>query len=301
METDTKNSFHIGAHRIDATALPPGLYLVATPIGNLGDITLRALETLAACDVICCEDTRVSVRLLDRYGIRKPLRALHDHNEGREAATIAAMVRQGKSVALISDAGTPLISDPGFELVQVMANEGLMITALPGASAVLTGLQLSALASNAFSFAGFLPEKKSHRVKKLNSLATHPMTLIFYESPHRILDALEDISATMGTRQIAVARELTKLHEEVLRGTANDIHATLASRTSIKGEFVVVIAPHDETEIKTTEEEIETAIDEALLTLPAAKAAAHVAKALNLTKPDIYGRILKRKNPDEQA
>ncbi len=287
--------YHIGAHRIDAPSLPAGLYLVATPIGNLGDISLRALETLAGCDLICCEDTRMSVRLLDRYGIKRPLRAYHDHNEGREATVIVEMVRAGKSVALISDAGTPLISDPGFGLVRAMADAGLMVTALPGASAVLTGLQLSALASDSFSFAGFLPEKKSHRVKKLTSLAAHPMTLIFYESPHRILDALYDIAEVLGDRPIAIARELTKLHEEMLRGTAREIHAVLSARTAIKGEFVVVIAAQDQSEIIVEDRQIESAIDKALETMPTSKAAAHVAKTLNLAKQDIYARILKRK------
>jgi 16S rRNA (cytidine1402-2'-O)-methyltransferase len=289
-------AFHIGAQRIEAPRLAPGLYLVATPIGNLGDITLRALETLASCDVICCEDTRVSVRLLERYGIRKPLRATHDHNEAREAETIAAMVREGKAVAFISDAGTPLISDPGFELVQVMAREGLAVTAIPGASAVLMGLQLSGLASDSFSFAGFLPEKKSHRVKRLTEFSTHNMTLVFYESPHRILDALEDVTEVLGDRPVCVARELTKLHEEVLRGTAAEIHGVLAARAAIKGEFVLVIAPHDKSDVVVDDVDIERAIDAALETLPASKAAAHVAKALNLTKQDIYARILKRKN-----
>jgi 16S rRNA (cytidine1402-2'-O)-methyltransferase len=294
--TTETHAFHIGAQRIEAPRLSAGLYLVATPIGNLGDITLRALETLAACDVICCEDTRVSVRLLDRYGIRKPLRATHDHNEGREAQNIATMVREGKAVVFISDAGTPLISDPGFELVQVMAREGLTVTALPGASAVLMGLQLSGLASDSFSFAGFLPEKKSHRVKRLTEFSEHSMTLVFYESPHRILDALEDVKEVLGDRPVCVARELTKLHEEVLRGTAAEIHATLATRAAIKGEFVLVIAPHDKSTVVVDEADIERAIDAALETLPASKAAAHVAKLLNLTKQDVYARILNRKN-----
>lgn len=296
----TAKTYHIGAHAYDAPALPAGLYLVATPIGNLGDITIRALQTLAAADVIYCEDTRVSVRLLDRYGIRNALRTYHEHNAAKARPEIIAALQEGKSVALISDAGTPMISDPGYKLVEACAAEGLAVTALPGACALLTGLQLSALPTDAFSFLGFLPEKSSQRIKQLERFKSHPITAIFYESPYRILDTLMDIAATLGDRKIAVTRELTKLHEEVLRGTARELHATFAARPSIKGEFAIVIAPAPAEDPVTDEAAIEQAISTALETMPASKAASSVAKALALTKDDIYARILKRKSAETE-
>jgi 16S rRNA (cytidine1402-2'-O)-methyltransferase len=293
----SEKTFHIGAHEYQADALPAGLYLVATPIGNLGDVTLRALQTLAACDVIYCEDTRVTVRLLERYAIRKPLKQYHEHNAKTARPEIIEAVQDGKSVALVSDAGTPLISDPGFKLVESFAEEGLSITALPGASAVLPALQLSALATDQFCFIGFLPEKKNQRVAKLQTLNA-PVTIIAYESPYRVLDALEDIAAVMPDRQIAATRELTKLHEEVLRGTASQIHATLSARPSIKGEFAIVIAGASEEQATTNEDDIETAIAQALATMPASKAASQVAKQLHLNRQDVYARILRRKSDD---
>jgi 16S rRNA (cytidine1402-2'-O)-methyltransferase len=296
----TAKTYHIGAHSFDAPALPAGLYLVATPIGNLGDITIRALQTLAAADVIYCEDTRVSVRLLERYGIRNALKTYHEHNAAKARPEIVAALQEGKAVALISDAGTPMISDPGYKLVEACAAESLTVTALPGASALLTGLQLSALPTDAFTFLGFLPEKSSQRVKLLERFKSHPMTMIVYESPYRILDALADVASVMGDRRIAVTRELTKLHEEVLRGTAPEVHATLATRAAIKGEFTVVIARVTEEAAATDEQSIEQAITTALETMPASKAASSVAKALGLTKDSVYDRILKRK-ADEQA
>lgn len=299
METKTK-SYHIGPHAFDAPSLPSGLYLVATPIGNLGDVTIRALQTLSACDVIYCEDTRVTGKLLERYGIRTVMRNYHEHNAARARPEILEGLEAGKAIVLVSDAGTPLISDPGFKLVEACARDGHMVTALPGASAVLTGLQLSALPSDRFSFLGFLPEKKSHRMKFLEEFKSHALTLVVYESPHRVLDALEDIAQVLGDRPVAATRELTKLHEEVLRGTARAIHDVLAARPAIKGEFALVIAAAPENDQPADEMTIEAAISAALATLPSSKAAAQVAKALGLAKEDIYTRILKRKS-DGQA
>jgi 16S rRNA (cytidine1402-2'-O)-methyltransferase len=288
-------TYHIGAHEITADRLPPGLYLVATPIGNLGDITLRALSTLAASDVIYCEDTRITARLLDRYGMRVPLRAYHDHNEQKAVPGIVGELREGKVIALVSDAGTPLISDPGYRLVSAVAATGLPITSLPGASAVLTALQLSGLATDRFCFIGFLPEKKSHRRGSLEEIARLQMTAVAYESPHRLRDALDDIAEVMPTRVMAMARELTKLHEEVLRGTADQIIAALSARENIKGEVALVFAPAPEEPATTDEATIENAITLALDDLPASKAAAQVSKQLGLAKSDIYQRILNRK------
>ncbi len=299
MEHRTK-SYHIGPHSFEAPTLEAGLYLVATPIGNLGDITIRALQALASCDVIYCEDTRVTGKLLERYGIRNSLKNYHEHNAARARPDILEALQSGKSVVLVSDAGTPLVSDPGFKLVEACATEGLMVTALPGASAVLTGLQLSALPSDRFSFLGFLPEKKSHRVKFLEEFKAHPLTVVVYESPHRVLDALADIAQVLGDRPVAATRELTKLHEEVLRGSAQSIHDVLEARPSIKGEFALVIAAAAENDQPTDDVAIEAAITAALETLSASKAASQVAKSLGFSKEDIYARILKRKS-DGQA
>ncbi len=293
-------TYHIGPASFDAPSLASALYLVATPIGNLGDVTIRALQTLAGCDVIYCEDTRVTGVLLQRYGIRNAMKNYHEHNAAKARPEIIALLQSGKSVALASDAGTPLISDPGYKLVEACAAEGLLVTAIPGASAVLTGLQLSALPTDRFSFLGFLPEKKSQRVKFLEDINNHSMTVIVYESPYRVLDALSDMADVLGTRRTAVTRELTKLHEEVLRGTAQDIRDKLSARAAIKGEFVIVVAPAPQDHVIADDATIEMAISEALATLPASKAASQVAKALGLAKDDMYARILKRKS-DGQA
>jgi 16S rRNA (cytidine1402-2'-O)-methyltransferase len=289
-----EKTYHIGPASFDAPSLASALYLVATPIGNLGDITIRALQTLAGCDFIYCEDTRVTGKLLERYGIRSPMRNYHEHNAAKARPEIVAALQEGKSVALVSDAGTPMISDPGYKLVQACVEEGLTVTAIPGASAVLTGLQLSALPSDRFSFMGFMPEKSSQRVKTLEQFKSHPMTLVFYESPHRVVDALGDIAAVMPERTVAVARELTKLHEEVLRGTASTLREQLVARPSVKGEIVLMIAPAPDDQ-PVDDAIIERAITEALAEMPASKAAASIAKALNLTRDDVYARILKRK------
>jgi 16S rRNA (cytidine1402-2'-O)-methyltransferase len=298
MPIDENSTYAIGAHSFTAPTQAPGLYLVATPVGNLGDITLRALEALAGCDVIYCEDTRVTLKLLDRYGIRKPLHAYHDHNTAKAGPEILARLKAGEAVTLVSDAGTPLISDPGYRLVESCIAEGLAVTALPGANALLTAVQLSGLPSDAFTYLGFFPEKQAQRRKALESLQASAMTTVFYESPHRICDALVAITDQLGPRAVAVARELTKLHEEVLRGTAAEVHATLSQRPSVKGEIVLLIGPADDQ--PTDEEDIEEAIDVALVSLSASQAAAHVAKALKLKRDDVYARILKRKN-DEPA
>jgi 16S rRNA (cytidine1402-2'-O)-methyltransferase len=289
-------TYHIGAAAFDAPPLASALYLVATPIGNLGDVSVRALQTLAGCDVIYCEDTRVTGKLLERYGIRTSMKNYHEHNAGRARPEVLAALQEGKSIALVSDAGTPMISDPGYKLVAACAAEGFSVTSVPGASAVLTGLQLAALPTDRFSFMGFMPEKKSQRIKLLEQFRLHPMTMVFYESPHRVVDCLEDIASILGDRPVAIARELTKLHEEALRGSARSIGAALGARAAIKGEFVLVIAPSPEDDRPADEQTIEAEITDALVAMPASKAAAHVAKLLHMTKDDIYARILKRKS-----
>jgi 16S rRNA (cytidine1402-2'-O)-methyltransferase len=287
--------FFIGAAAHDAPALAPGLHVTATPIGNLGDVTLRALATLAAADVVLCEDTRITSRLLERYGVKARMKPYHEHNAEKVRPEIIAALKGGAAYALVSDAGVPLVSDPGYRLVRACIDENIAVTALPGASATLTALALSGLPSDTFTFIGFLPQKQKARRDLLVSFKAIPSTLIAFESPHRVIDALADIADVFANRNMALARELTKLHEEVLRGSASDIRATLAARESIKGEICLVIGPPDDAPAPATEDEIETAITAALQDQSTSKAAAQVAKALGLSKDEIYARILKRK------
>lgn len=290
-----ERSYHIGPHRYDAQSIDAGLHVVATPIGNLGDITIRALNVLAAVDYILCEDTRITSRLLERYGIRNTMKPYHEHNAENVRPAIIAALQDGKSFALVSDAGVPLVSDPGYRLVQSCIAEGLVVTGVPGASATLTALALSGLPTDCFTFIGFLPQKSKARREMLLSFKKLPSTLIAFESPHRIIDALADVAAALGDRPLAVARELTKIHEEVLRGTALEVAAVLATRGSVKGEIVLVIGPaQGEIEV-IAEEDIESAIAAALQDYAASKAATIVAKNLGLKKEDIYARILKIK------
>jgi 16S rRNA (cytidine1402-2'-O)-methyltransferase len=285
-------TYHIGAHGFTADRLEAGLYLVATPIGNLGDVTLRALQVLAGADHVYCEDTRVTAKLLERYGIRNKLKPYHDHNAQSAGDAIMAEIANGLSVALASDAGTPLLSDPGFPLVRDCIAKGLRVEALPGASALLPALQLSGLATDRFSFLGFLPQKKTERMKVLGEIDEREETVVVYESPYRIIEALEDVEHVLGDRPISVSRELSKLHEETLRGTASTILTTLKAKTTIKGEFVVVIGAQQKGPAALTEDEIKTAIEHALTDHPASKAASLVAKQLGLPRDDIYARIL---------
>jgi 16S rRNA (cytidine1402-2'-O)-methyltransferase len=225
-----------------AQALPAGLHLVATPIGNLGDISLRALATLAGADLLYCEDTRHSRTLLAHFGISRQLRAYHEHNAERERPRMLAELTQGRSVALISDAGTPLISDPGYKLVRAALSQGIRVTSLPGASAVLAALTSCGLATDTFLFIGFLPVKPTARRTRLAELARTPATLIAFEAPARLAASLTDLAAVLPDRPVAVARELTKLHEEVRSGVAAEL-AQWAAQSAPRGEMVIVIAP----------------------------------------------------------
>lgn len=285
-------TYHIGAQAVAATSVEPGLYLVSTPVGNLGDMTLRSLNVLAVADVIYCEDTRVTPRVLERFGIRNKLKPYHDHNSDGAGAAILSAIRTGQVVALVSDAGTPLISDPGYPLVRDCVAAGLKVDALPGASALLPALQLSGLPTDRFSFLGFLPQKKNERLKALAEIDQRTETVAVYESPYRIMEALADIEKVLGERPLSVSRELTKLHEETLRGTAASITATLLARPSIKGEFVIVIGPQARAAEALTEDEIMQSIEAALLDHPSGKAASLVSKKLGLARDDVYARIL---------
>lgn len=287
--------FHIGAAQHQAPALEAGLHITATPIGNLGDITLRALATLAAADVVLCEDTRVSSRLMERYGIKAAMKPYHEHNAEAVRPAIMAALLAGGAYALISDAGVPLVSDPGYRLVRACIEENIKVHSLPGASSTLTALTLSGLPSDAFTFIGFLPQKQKARRDVLTRFKDMPFTLIAFESPHRVIDALGDISAIFQNRNMALCRELTKLHEEVLRGSAAEIQSILAARESVRGEIVLVIGPASDEIVGVTEEQIESAITAALQDHSSAKAASVVAKEFGLAKDDIYARILRRK------
>ncbi len=218
------------------------LYIVATPIGNLEDITLRALRVLREAALVACEDTRQSRKLLDHFGISRPLVSYHEHNEAQAAARLLGALEAGKSVALVSDAGTPLISDPGYRIVAAARARGIAVTPVPGPSALLAALSAAGLPVDCFRFGGFLPARAGARRKLLESLRQDPATLVFFEAPHRIAGALEDIAAALGERRVVLARELTKIHEEFLAGSPLALREELARRASVKGEFTVLIA-----------------------------------------------------------
>ena len=228
---------------IEVAKAAPGLYLVATPIGNLGDITLRALELLAGADVIACEDTRVTRKLTERYGIATPLTPYHEHNAAEARPKLLSRLASEQSVALVSDAGTPLISDPGYKLVRAACEAGRTVTALPGASAVLAALSIGGQPTDRFFFEGFLPAKKVARQKRVAALANIPATLVLFESGSRLAAMLADLAAAFGPRTVAICREMTKLHEEVKRGDLEALAREYASGTEMRGEFTIVVAP----------------------------------------------------------
>jgi 16S rRNA (cytidine1402-2'-O)-methyltransferase len=261
----------------------PGLYLVATPIGNLGDITLRALDVLAAVDRVICEDTRVSGKLLEYFGIKKPLLPYNDHNADKQRGGILEMLREGQKIAFISDAGTPLVSDPGYKLVRECVAESIAVTALPGANAPLTALQLSGLPSDAFCFLGFLPNKSVARKKYLAEWKNAQASLIAFETAPRLLDALTDIREALGEREVAVARELTKLHEEVLRG---NISKLIDNFEEPKGEIVLVIGKGEEAAM--ADDDVEAALAKALKTMSTKEAASYVAEISGRSKKELY-------------
>ena len=232
---------------MDAPALAGGLYLVATPIGNLRDITLRALEILASCDLVACEDTRVTRKLTDHFGISTPLTPYHDHNAEAARPKILDRLATGASVALVSDAGTPLISDPGYKLVRAAHAAGHAVTAAPGASAVPTALTVAGLPTDRFFFEGFLPAKDAARRTRIAEFARVPGTLVLFESGPRLAATLADLAAGLGPREAAICRELTKLHEEVRRGTLAALADAYASGAETRGEIVIVVAPPAET------------------------------------------------------
>jgi 16S rRNA (cytidine1402-2'-O)-methyltransferase len=280
-----------GSKPRQAREIAPALYLVATPIGNAEDITLRALATLRAAEVIACEDTRVTAKLLARHGIERPLIAYHDHNAERMRPVLLERLRRGEIVALVSDAGTPLVSDPGFKLVRAALAEGLPVGTLPGPSAALAALVLSGLPSDRFLFAGFLPPKQAGRRAALAELAGIRASLIFFESAPRLAEALADMALVLGDRPAAVARELTKLYEEVRRGGLAELAARYGSEGPPRGEIVVVVGPPVAPPAPTGDE-LDRQIAAALASMSLKDASAAVAAATGLPRREVYARAL---------
>ncbi|HSR70867.1 MAG TPA: 16S rRNA (cytidine(1402)-2'-O)-methyltransferase [Kiloniellales bacterium] len=282
-----------------AAELSPGLYLVATPIGNLGDITLRALETLASVDVIACEDTRTTRKLVEAHGIKTPLTSYHEHNAERVRPRLLARIAAGESVALVTDAGTPLVSDPGYKLVRAALAANARVTALPGPSAALAALTVSGLPSDRFLFAGFLPAKAAARKRALAELAAIPASLIFYESARRLPATLAEMAELLGQRPAAVARELTKLYEEVRRDSLPALAAHYAETGPPKGEVVIVVGPPEPAGALSGE-----ALDERLLAeLQRASlrdAVARIAAETGLPRQEVYARALTLRDRGEQ-
>lgn len=276
----------------NSQTLPPGLYIVATPVGNLGDITHRALEVLRGADLIACEDTRVTRKLLSHFGINTPTTSYHDYNEGEKAPQLLEMAQAGKAVALVSDAGTPLISDPGYALVREAGKLGVRVFPIPGASSVTAALSVCGLPTDRFFFAGFLPNKAGARRKAIEGLVAIPSTLVVFESVHRLPESVAALAEILGPREAVVAREITKLYEELRRGTLVELAQYYAEHGEPKGEAVIVIGPplKEEKEIN-----VDTLLREALLEFSVKDAAASVAKATGLPRQGLYARALQLK------
>ena len=272
--------------------MPGTLYIVATPIGNLEDITYRAVRTLREADLIACEDTRHTRRLLDHFAIDKPAISYHEHNETARTAELIGRLRDGANIALVSDAGTPLISDPGYRIVAAAVEAGVPVVPIPGPSAMVTALAASGLATDAFFFAGFLPPKAAHRRRVLDSLAALDATVVFYEAPHRVLETLDDIRTHLPRRPLVVARELTKMHEEFLRGTPEDVGRALSERPQVRGEFTIVAGkpegPVSATAGQPVEEAVRSYEKQGLSRMDAIKA---VARDRGVPKRDIYAAL----------
>ncbi len=286
-----ERTFLVHGVAVPAAALPAGLHVVATPIGNLGDMTLRGLSILAAADAILAEDTRVSRTLLARYGIGTPLSPYHEHNAAEARPRALSRIAEGQALALISDAGTPLVSDPGFKLVAEAVAAGLAVTTAPGACAALAALCVAGLPTDRFFFEGFLPPRSAARRERINALAAVPGTLVFYEAPSRLGETLCDLAAELGPRPAAVARELTKLHEEVRRGTLDALAADYGAGEAPRGEIVIVVGPPERREA-VDEGALDAEIRAALAALSVKDAAAAVAAKLGLPRRQVYARAL---------
>lgn len=275
-----------------ARPVSPGLYLVATPIGNLRDMTLRALDVLAAADLVLAEDTRVTAKLLTAYGLKAKLERCDDHASARAAEIAVERLKAGEVVALVSDAGTPLVSDPGYVVARAAVAEGLPVHPVPGPSSLLAALCIAGLPADRILFAGFLPPKSGARRTALEELRTGRQTLVFFESGPRLRDSLTDMAQVLGPRPAAVARELTKLYEECVRGDLAELAAD-PRLDAPKGEIVVVVGPGEAETASAAD--ADAALSEALTRLPPGEAAAEVSKALNLPRKPLYKRTLELK------
>jgi len=292
-------TFAVYGHLVTAPKAVPGLYLVATPIGNLGDITLRALQTLAGVDIIACEDTRITRRLTERYGIAAELTPYHEHNAAMARPKIVERLAQGGSVALVSDAGTPLISDPGFKLVRETCAAGHSVIALPGPSSVLTALSVAALPTDRFFFEGFLPPKEAARRARLAELARIDATLIVFESGNRVQNTLRDLADLMGSREAAICRELTKMHEEVRRAKLAEL-AQEADALETRGEFVLVIGPPAADAHIMTADALDDLLRGALEHHSVKDAVAHAAELSGRPRRAVYARALELAKENEK-
>ncbi len=283
--------YTIGGHTFNADQAAPGLHIVATPIGNLGDITLRALATLAGADLIACEDTRVTRKLLDRYDIATPLTPYHDHNAAAARPKLLQRLGDGAAIALVSDAGTPLVSDPGYKLVRAVQEAGYTVTALPGASAPLAALASAGLPTDQFFFAGFLPPKQTARRARIAELARIPATLLLFETGPRVTATLADLAEALGPREAALCRELTKLHEEIRRGDLVTLARSYAETGELRGEIVLVIAPPAALE-QPSADDADALLRQALARVSLKDAVGEVALATGLPRRDLYQRAL---------
>lgn len=285
--------FVIGSAVFTARPLEPALYVVSTPIGNLSDMTLRGMETLAAADLLACEDTRVTRVLLDRYGIARRPVAYHEHNAAEAGPRLIAALEEGRSVALVSDAGTPLVSDPGYRLVSEARARGLKVVPVPGASAVLAALAVAGLPTDSFFFAGFLPSKTTQRRARLESLGGIDSTLVFYESPNRVADTLAEMVEVLGARRpAALCRELTKAYETVEDGTLAEVAGKFDGSERIRGEIVLVVGPPLQEAATRSPEDVDRLLLSLADEMSPSKAAGEAARMTGGRKGDLYQRLL---------
>ncbi len=269
------------------------LYVVATPLGNLEDITLRAIRVLREVSVIACEDTRRTVKILNRYEVRTPLFIFHEYNKVRAGVSILRRLRDGENVALVSDAGTPAISDPGYELVREAIGGGVPIEVVPGPSALIAALVVSGLPTDHFTFEGFLPARREKRRKAMQNLATEKRTMIFYESPQRVTSFLREAAEIFGDRRACVVRELTKIHEEILRGTLPELDAEISRRESVRGEITIVIGGGEKTVELSMEEIVKAALEDA--SGSSRDLSREIAERTGLSRKEVYAEILRQR------
>jgi len=296
MIANNEKRYIIGAHNYAATTIEPALYLVATPIGNLSDITLRALDVLAGADVLACEDTRVTRILLDRYAIRQKPVPYHEHNAAQAGLRLLEILQAGKSVVLVSDAGTPLISDPGFKLVEEARKADIRVVPIPGPSAVLAALIATGLPTDSFFFGGFLAAKQNARRKRLEALQIMDTTLIFYEAPHRVAGTLADMAEIFGeNRPAALCRELTKKFETIHTSTLASLSAAYNQATRLRGEIVLVISPAENQAATFNTEDMDRILLDLAQNMSPAKAAGEAARITGRKKQVLYSRIIELK------